>query len=134
VTASLATTPSNAVISVSRYSGVNPTSPIGNVLSGNTNGLNGTCDGGTDSSAYNYELNVVSAGAYVFGAVAIRNKSHSPGAGFNERIEITAGNGGNMAGLAIQDKSVAAVGLTAVDGSFNRDVDWAVIGLEIRPS
>ena len=35
--------------------------------------------------------------------------------------------------VAVEDQSVAPASTLAVDGSFSRSVDWAVIGLEIKP-
>jgi len=133
VTADLVETPSSAVIAVSRYSGVQATNPIGNSLSGNTNGLAGDCTGGSDSNAYTFDLTTTANNALVFSAVAIRNKSHTPGNGFTERFEVTQGSGGNMAGQAGQDRLVSLAGAVAVEGSISRDVDWAVVAVEVKP-
>ncbi len=133
VTAIFSTTVSSAAISVTRYSGVNPASPVGSIISGNTQGPDGTCGGGTDSPAYLFDMQTSSDGAVVFGAAAMRNRRHQPGAQYTEQTEIAAGSGGGTAGLATQDRTVASAGAVTFDGSFNKDVDWAVIALEIVP-
>ncbi|MCK6622862.1 MAG: T9SS type A sorting domain-containing protein [Calditrichaceae bacterium] len=121
------------VLAVSRYSGVDATAPVGNLISGNTVGLNGPCSGGSDNSAYALNLPVSVSGAMVYSAVAIRNRTHTPGAGYSERIEIFANNGFNRVGIAVQDQSIAGPGNILVNGTFSGSVDWAVIGLEIKP-
>ena len=134
VTATLAAAPSNAVIAVSRYSGVDPASPIGNLVSGNTNGADGACSGGADNNAYAFNLTTTVDGAMVYGAAAMRDKTHTPGAGYAERVEIAQGSSnGSKAALAVQDKKFASVITATVDGTFSGSVDWAVVGLEIKP-
>jgi hypothetical protein len=68
-----------------------------------------------------------------FGAVAIRNKTHTPGAGYTERAEIATGSGGNKAGAAVEDKAAPTAGSGPVNGTLSGTVDWAVIGVEIKP-
>ncbi len=134
VTATFASTPSNAVIAVSRYSGVAAPDPIGNVVSGNTNGPGGACSGGTDSSAYALNVTTSGEGAVVYGAAAMRNKTHTPGTDYVERAEVHQGSGGNMASVAVQDKTVASASTVTLDGSFNGSTDWADVGVELRPA
>ncbi|MFQ5650421.1 MAG: choice-of-anchor D domain-containing protein [bacterium] len=124
---------SSAVISVARYSGVDPAQPLGEVVFGNTHGEAGRCSGGADTPAYEFSLSPVGAGAVVYGATALRNRRHTPGSGYTERDEGSAGRGGNTAGLAVQDRSVASASTVRLAGAFNKRVDWAVIGVEIRP-
>ena len=69
VTATLSGTPSNAVIAVSRYSGVDASNPIGNIVSGNSNGVGGGCSGGTDGNAYSLNLSTTVSGSVVVGSV-----------------------------------------------------------------
>jgi hypothetical protein len=133
VSASLEAAPVNAVIAVSRYSGVNPSSPIGNPVSGNTNGVDGACSGGVDSSSYSFNLDTTVDGSVVFGAVAMRSKSHTPGSGYVERLEVAQGGGGGTASLALVDQTFLVASPAILDGSLSGSVDWAVIGLEIKP-
>ncbi|MGH7492779.1 MAG: InlB B-repeat-containing protein [bacterium] len=133
VTATLASTPSNAVIAVSRYSGVNAEDPVGNSASANTNGINGLCSGGVDTSFYSFNLSTTADDAVVYGAVAIRSRVHIPGAGYTERAELLQGTLGAIAGVAVEEKPVATPSTVTVNGSFNGIVDWAAVAVEIRP-
>jgi hypothetical protein len=133
VTATLDAVPVNTVIAVSRYSGVDAVSAIGNMVSGNTNGVDGLCSDGADSAAYSLDLTTAVDGSVVYAAVAIRNRQHDPGTAYTEQIEVNQGNGGGMAGIAVQDQMVLAASNVAVDGTFSKRVDWAVVGVEIRP-
>jgi hypothetical protein len=121
------------VIAVSRYSNVDSLDPIGNVVSGNTNGADGACSGGVDDAAYSFDLTTTVDGAVAYGAAAMRHGTHTPGAGYTEQGEIREGSGGSVASVAVQDKTVASASTIVVDGSFDGTVDWAVIGLEIKP-
>jgi hypothetical protein len=134
VTATLAAAPINAVIAVSRYSGVDAVSPIGNLVSGNTNGIDGVCADGIDSAAYSFNLTTVVDGALVYGAAAMRNRTHSPGAGYTEQVEFAQGIRGGIASVAVVDQTFSSASTVLLDGSFNKTVDWAVIGLEIKPA
>lgn len=132
VTATLAKTPQTAVITVSRYSGAHSTEPLGTLVSANTNGLNGACSDGSDGRNYLLDVATTAPGSVIFGAVAIRNRTHTPGAGYTERSESAVGSGGSMVGLAIVDQTIPLPGVTPLNGSFSSDVDWAVIGIEIK--
>ena len=132
VTATLQSAATNAVIQVTRYSGVDPTNPVGNVLSGNTLGLNGACSGGVDGASYAFDLST-SPGSLALAAVVSRSKTLTPGAGYALRGQIFQGaDAGSMASVATIDKTAAAA-TTVVDGTFNSTTDWAVVAVEIRP-
>jgi len=131
VTATLQTAATNAVIMVARYSGVDPASPVGNVLSGNELGLSGPCSGGTDNASFSFGLST-SQGNLVFGAVAPRSKTLTPGAGYVSRGQVFQGpDAGSIASVALMDKAASA-GTTTVDGTFNSTTDWAVVAVELR--
>ncbi|MCG8605122.1 Ig-like domain-containing protein [bacterium] len=131
VTAQFSSVPKNAVIVTSRYSGVASSQAIGTILSGNSVGLEGPCSGGSDSGSYAFDL-VSAGGSVIYGAIAMRNKTHTPGNGYEERIEILQGTGGSGASLAIVDQTVELAGGVRLQGTFSSDVDWAVIGFEIK--
>ena len=130
VLANLDSSVSNAVIVVTRYSGAAGTPS--SVVVGNANGVAGACTGGPNTSSYAFNVSTVGPNARVLGAVAIRNRSHTPGSGFSERAEVDAGNGVSAAGVAVEDRSVAAPSTTSVAGSLNTRVDWAFAGLAIE--
>jgi uncharacterized repeat protein (TIGR02543 family) len=133
VTAAFDSAPNNAVIAVSRYSGAATENPIGNVISGNTKGQNGACSDGVDAKSYLFDLPATVDGALVYGAAAMRSRSHVPGPGFAERAEISQGSNSAMAALAVIDKVVPSATTVTVNGAFNGDVDWAVVAVEIKP-
>jgi hypothetical protein len=134
VTATLASAPNNAVIAVSRYSGAAAANPIGNIVSGNTNGADGACAAGVDTNLYSFNLTTTVNGAVAYGAATMRSRTHTPGAGYTERADLKQGStNGSMASVAVQDRSVASAATVAVNGTLSGDVDWAVVGLEIKP-
>jgi hypothetical protein len=69
----------------------------------------------------------------VYGAVGMRSKIHTPGAGYTERAELVQGDTGSGAGAAVEDKTVASPSNVTINGSFNSTTDWAAVGLEIKP-
>ena len=138
VTAFFAGTPSAAVIAVSHYSGVDIAAPIGNAFTANATGLNASaaCKGGVDNSTYSFNFPATTSGAAVYGAVALKAQSHTPGAGYIERTEVLQTAGPNTSGIAVEDKTVTSpvpLGGITVTGSFDSAVDWALIALEIKP-
>jgi hypothetical protein len=133
VTATLATAPYNTVIAVSSYSGAAITNAIGHVISGSSAGFDGACTSGVDTNAYSFDLMTTMNGALVFGAVGTRNKTHTPGSGYVERVEHRQGINSSTAAIAIEDKIVPAVGTAVVNGTFSDPVDWAVIAVAIKP-
>ncbi len=133
VTATQASAPSNATIAVSRYSGVDTTNPIGNIVPVNSNGVDGGCSGGTDDNAYSFNLNTTANGSVVYGAIAMRHRTHTPGLGYTERVEFVQGSSGSAASVATMDQDIAGASTVTVDGTFSSNVDYAVIGVEIKP-
>jgi VCBS repeat-containing protein len=132
VSATLDNAAKSAVISVARYSGADASSSIGNIVSGNSLGVDGACDGGVDGASYAFDLAATREGGLLFGAAAMRSKSHTPGTGWNERSEVHAAGGGDASSVAIMDQSLPP-GVHAVDGVFSSAVDWAVVAFEILP-
>jgi hypothetical protein len=135
VTATFPAAPTNAVITVLRYSGVNGGDPIGNVISRSTLGQNGNglCTGGADTDTYSFNLTTTTNDAVVYAAVAVRSRTHTPGAGYTERAEIAQGTPNAAAGIAVMDKKIASVSTVAVNGALNDSTDWSVVAVEIRP-
>jgi outer membrane protein assembly factor BamB len=125
------TAPTGAVILVSRYSGVD-TNPIGAVVSANRNGVNGACSGATNSNSYSVNLTTTVPNSYAYGAVAKRQRTHTPGTGYTERGDIRSGTGTGDAGVATEDKEQISPATIAVDGTLNNNTDWAVVGIEIK--
>jgi Big-like domain-containing protein/flagellar hook capping protein FlgD len=132
VTASFATAPMNAVIVACRYSGVDIDHPVSQIVSGNTNGLRGTCEGGVDGAGYDFGLAPKASGSRVFGAVTMRNRTQAPGFGYTKRAEARAGSGGDQASVQVVDR--AAQGTVSIDGTLSGVTDWAMAAVEIRPA
>jgi hypothetical protein len=86
-----------------------------------------------DSTSYALDLTTTVDGAVVYGAIAMRNRTHTPGSGYTERAEVSFGSGGGVASVALVDQTIPVSSQVTMDGSFNSDVDWAVVGLEIKP-
>lgn len=133
VTATLSNAPASAVIAVSRYANVDVQEPTGTVVSRNTNGRNGRCSGGQDRKSYVVDLITTAPGSTVYGAATMRNRNHTAGPGYTEQAEISRGSGGNIASLAVQDRLVTSQSTVGVKGTFSGKVDWAMIGIEIKP-
>jgi hypothetical protein len=133
VTATLETAPSSAVIAVARYSGAAATNPVTTLVAGNTNGANGECANGTDSEAYSFSVTPSQNNTGVLAALALRHRTHTPEPGFTTLAEASHGSGGSAAGVTFVDRAVPAATTLALDGSFSGVVDWAVIGLELKP-
>ncbi len=133
VTATLAGSPSNAVITVSRYSGVALANPLGKKMSVNTNGANGLCSSGVDTNYYAFNMSTSAANVMLFCAATMRNRTHTPGPGYLERIEAKHGVSNSMASLAVQDRRITSISSALVKGTFSGSTDWAMVALEIMP-
>ncbi|MBZ0266572.1 fibronectin type III domain-containing protein, partial [bacterium] len=133
VSATLDAAAENAVMVVSRYTNVSPFQPMGNVLSANTLGMNGTCLGGVDGISYSLDITAALDSALVYSVAAHRNPGHTPGPGYTERMEIHQGTLGAQAGASVQERTVGTASTVPVDGSFDGPVDWAVVAIEIKP-
>ena len=133
VTATLASPATHSVIAVARYSGVAVTNPVSPLVAGNTRGVNGACSGGTNSSAYSLGITTNSSPAVVFGVVALRNRTHTPGSGYLKRAEAAHGKGQDMVRIALVDRTVPVATSLLLNGTLSGQADWAVIGVELRP-
>jgi len=134
VTATFDGPPSNAVITVTRYSGIDLAAPVSGLASANTNGSVGACTGGQDGQSYVMPLTTADPNSMVYSAAAMRNQTHSPGSGFTERAEVVSGTAGTAASLATSDRTVALAAPINATGSFNAPVDWAAAALVLRPA
>ncbi|UCE01799.1 MAG: tandem-95 repeat protein [Candidatus Latescibacterota bacterium] len=123
----------NATLLVSRFAGVDPAIPVGASVSGNSNGVNGNCSGGTDSATYQFELNTSEAGGLLVAAVAPRDREHLAAAGWGELSTAAQGDSSRRAALALVGRATAP-GEESVEGRFDAPADWAVVAFEIRPA
>ena len=132
VTATLGSTPSTAVLAVIEYSGVDLSAPVGAVVTANSNGVGGGCAGGVDTASYSAPLTTGASSSLVTGAVATRTRTHTPGAGWAERVELNVGTASSGAGVAVEDRTVASPSAVTVSGTLSASADWAVVALELR--
>jgi hypothetical protein len=132
VSASLASAPDNAVLTVTRYGGVLRTDPIGSLVSANENGMYGDCDDGDDEDEYSFPLSTLDRGSTVHAALSMRRRRHDPEDPYTERVEVREGSNNEAASLAAQDAEFGFPGTVWIAGEFSSDVDWAGAALEIR--
>ncbi len=133
VTATLASASINTAIAVARYSGLAAIDPLTPLVAGNTNGVDGACTSGTDTSAYAFDMTSIENNTVVLGVLALRNRTHIPELGFTKVVDVTQGTGGDIAGLTIVDRVVPVASTLSLGGSFNGAADWAVVGVELKP-
>lgn len=130
VTANLVATPQNAAIAVSRYGGA---TSLSDLISANSNGVDGACSSGVDGDSYALTLSPAAGeNAVVYSAVAKRSLSHTPGTGYVERVDFEQGSGGSTAGVVVQDKPVPPSGALVANGAFSNTVDWAAVAVKIH--
>jgi hypothetical protein len=103
------------------------------LVAGNTAGVKGDCSGGTATAAYSFGVTTTSSPAVVFGAVALRDRSHTPGTGYTERAEVNQGSNPDVVRIALVDRAVPNATSLLLNGTLNGLADWAVIGIELRP-
>ena len=134
VTATFAQQTNAAVLSVSRYSGVHSTAPLGTPVTASTLGISAACsDTGTDTGNYAVPITAIANTGLVYGAIARRSNAHTPDPGWTEHVDTQAGSGGSTAGLVCVDSTVAGGNVT-LSGSFSGTVDWAVVAVEVLPA
>lgn len=134
VSATFATAPQSAVITVTRYINVDTSQPIGFISGKNTVGINDTtCTGGIDTRAYSLDLQPA-AGSLIYSAFAMRAQTHTPGGTFTELAEITSGGlSGSASSLAIQHYHASMSGTVTLNGAASASTDWSLLAVELLP-
>jgi len=135
VTAQLSSGAKSMIVSTSRISGVNSQDPFGSIVSGNNNGVNGSCEGGIVSDNYYFPIDIENQNSMLFGAIGASYEQngyeHSPGPGFEEVFHwVTKFNDVGLSTVQKQDLPKLP---TSLDGTFSHLRDWHVIGIEIKP-
>ena len=143
VTATSDTSPSRRLsIGVSRYSGVDKTTPTEGAAGENTAGPNGACDlTGTDNGAPELTLTSINPNSILYVASHIRNKDYDDSGAFidsdyTRRIEIINSSGGDGANLYIIDRTLTTAGTDTMlnDLGGTRTTAWDNAGLVINGS
>jgi len=132
VTATLVGPRHELIIGVTRYAGADGATPIGSVIAANTNGIDGECLDGLDADFYAVDLTTTAPGSQIFAAINMRHRGHEPGSAYREHVELHQGIPNNIASLAIVDRPAEAPATVLVDGTLSKDVDWALVALEIK--
>jgi len=135
ITANLSSGAKSMVVSASRISGINPSSPFGSIITGNYNGQSGSCSGGSPSSSYDFQIEIENQNSMLFGAIGAsfeqNGYQHTPGAGFLEIFhQVTKFSD---VGLSVVQKPNVPISTVSLDGAFSQLRDWHVIGIEIKP-
>lgn len=134
VQATLESQASSAVIAVSRYTNVRSDSPLGAIVSANTNGIDGDCSGeGEDSDEYSFSIGVQSEASRVFVALGKRRRDLAHGNAYTLRGEATAdtGSSGDDSSVAVLDRLAAPFTNVPVNGKLSWISDWAAVAVEI---
>lgn len=135
ITAHLVSEAKSMIVSTSRISGINPQSPFGSIIAGNYNGENGSCQGGSPSASYNFQVEIKNQNSMLFGAIGASYEQngyqHTPGLGFEEVFNLVTKF--NDVGLSVVQKPNLPISTTSLDGTFSQLRDWHVIGIEIKP-
>ncbi|MFQ5627148.1 MAG: T9SS type A sorting domain-containing protein, partial [bacterium] len=134
VTAIFSASTNNAVIAVSRYGNVDPMDPIGDIVSANPNGVQGDCTSGALTGGFSFDLTATETGAVAYGAIALQTEMVTSGQGYTQRAQVAGGTNDPDARLVVQDRTVPNASTISVTGEFSSQfVDWAAIGMVIRP-
>jgi hypothetical protein len=122
----------NAVMTISRYQNIDANNPIANLVTMNTNGIDGTCSGGKDTDSFSMPMNITSQNSRLVLATATRHYRFNTESNFAQRATLYNGSGGDVAGLALYDREETMTGSINLVGDYSRKVDYAVVALELR--
>jgi hypothetical protein len=134
VTASITGTEGLSV-SVSRYSGVDTTTPIEDPVGHNTTSEDDTdCSSGTDDDSPQLTTGSTNANSVHFVATGVRGKTYSSyDTDYTQRVYEHDTYPTIQSGLYVHDRTKAATGDDTFTGTLSGTVDWATAGLVIRP-
>ena len=135
VTVTLSGTATVASAAVSQYSGVDTTTPTEGAAGSNTNGQNGACSGGTDSTNLSLSLTSTVNGSMHYVATHPRHRAlSSEDADYTQRAYISNSISGSGANLYVHDRTMSTAGTDSAVHAVSSAVDWDMAGLVIRPS
>jgi hypothetical protein len=119
----------NSVIAVSRYSGVDPRNPIGSIVAGNPLRVNGGSAGEINENCFSFDDRTASPAM----GSASQTYSATPHSDYEDWVEISEDTFGSVTSLAVQDQPIPSASSIPLNGVHGDGVDWAVIGVEIKP-
>jgi hypothetical protein len=123
ITASFSALPTASVITVSRFSGVDLTTPFTNQE---------TLPSGGSTASYSDAIDGA-AGGMVVTFASMRERTHTAGSGFTEQAEVRTGLTNNDASTAISTLPLTVTGSQAYSGTLSGNVGWAVIAVALQP-
>ena len=135
VTVTMAANCDAITASVSRYTGTSASAPVGTAYE-NTNGLNGTCGGGTDNSTPNLELTSANDNSVLFVVTHTRQIDLATAdVTYTERASVVNdAGGGSGASLHVHEKLLATAGTDNCDHTTSSDRPWICTGCVIEES
>lgn len=141
VVASLVGQTSSIAMTVARYSGADVGTPIGMVVTANSNLDPANCEDGSDQDQVLVEIDRVDPTSRVVVASALRNTTMVRSPMFEPRSDVTAGEGGGAAGVTLGDVVVPVDPFvepmtprtSLFDVGTSSSTDWAAIAVEILP-
>lgn len=137
ITVTMAGTITVAVAGVARYTGVIQATGFENPIGSNTNGDNGAGAGGTDSTTPNIAAIVApsnNSSTIVVGTNPRSSDFSATDANYTTRLgPISAGAGGDLTELYIQDRILAAAATSSISNTLGTARDWACAAITARP-
>lgn len=121
ITVNFSATTGGAVMAVSRYSGVNLTSPV-QVFE--------TLNAVAATNTYSDSLLGTDKGMLVT-SVGIKAQTHTPGSGATERIEL---HQAATAGIAVSTLALTSTGAQAYSGTLGGNVKYGIVTLTLSPA
>lgn len=122
-----------SVIAVLRYTGVSSTA--GQKIGYNTLGSGGACSGGTDNDNCKGTLVTVHDNAWIVVGFDTRNRAMTnTGGSWTTRVnDVSAGSGGDITALSVEDRSTTTAGSHDFGGNTNLSgtADWAAAAQEL---
>ena len=119
----------SVAVAVSRFANVTGVPATGTLSASNTAG--GACTGGVDSDAYSMTISLDGT-SHLHQAVALRGTDLDAAGDFTERVEVIAGQPGDLAGLTVLDRPAAGATALSAAGTFSSATDWAVALIELQ--
>jgi hypothetical protein len=121
---------------VSRYSGVDSTTPTEGAAGSNTYGMNGICDGnGTDNDALSLSLTSSNNDSVLYATSHPRNRSLDvEDAAYTQRAWIINSDSSDGANLFVHDRSLVTAGTDSADHTASSATSWEMAGLVINPA
>lgn len=125
-----------SVIAVLRYTGVDSGTPVDEKAGWNTLGNGGACTGGTDNADCKGTLTTSHNNTWIVAGFNTRNRAMTnTGGNWTTRVnDVSAGSGGDITALSVEDRVAATAGLydLGAAGNLSGTADWCIESVEIH--